>query len=229
MLHLIDYSHITVILPLPSFTSTFLHLSTIYFTFLHLTPTSSYFVLFCFILFWFILFYVQKHGSSSHRKSSSSSSSTHSHSHSSTHTYNENPLLTGSDRVLHLLPGETILDVQFQKQLLPSDSSHTQHTQNIDSSTISTRENSFSSPSSKPLGAETMKNKKSWTSGIGILTSHRVLILIVQENCSTSTSSSTSSMRLCNTLTHTDSQPSSTHTSKAHKGMRRITHASVLF
>ena len=78
-----------------------------------------------------------------------------------------------------------------------------------------------------------MKDRKSWISGIGVLTSFRVLILIVQENSSTSTSASTSTstsyMRLCNTLTHTDSPLSSAHTSKAHKGTRRITNTSILF
>ena len=76
-----------------------------------------------------------------------------------------------------------------------------------------------------------MKDRKSWISGIGVLTSFRVLILIVQENSSTSTSTSTSTsyMRLCNTLTHTDSPLSSAHTSKAHKGTRRITNTSILF
>ena len=166
----------------------------------------------------------QKHGSSGHRKSSSPSTHGHghSHSHSSMHTNNENPLLPGSDRVLQLLPGEIVLDVQYQNQLLPS--LDIPHTQDIDSSTNSTGDNSFSFSSVRPLSADTIQNKKFWTSGIGILTSLRVLILIVQETSSSSTL--TSSMRLCNSHTHTDSPHSTTrtsvHTSKSHKGMTVI-------
>lgn len=115
---------------------------------------------------------------------------------SSSNTSSSSSSSSGASRMVALQQGEVVLDIQFQSQMLPdSDTDGDAHNRAI---------GSFTSPSPQ-TGTKTVPHSQDQPLGIGVLTTHRVLVFVVQDP-------SSSPLVVTNSHTH------STHTHSACSG-----------
>ena len=79
---------------------------------------------------------------------------------------------SGASRMVALQQGEVVLDIQFQSQMLPdSDTDGDAHNRAI---------GSFTSPSPQ-TGTKSVPHSQDQPLGIGVLTTHRVVVFVVQD------------------------------------------------
>jgi hypothetical protein len=79
---------------------------------------------------------------------------------------------SGVSRMLALQQGESVLDIQFQSQLLPDT--------DTDGDALSAYRGTRPSPSTQ-MGAKSAPHRQDQPLGIGVLTTHRVLVFVVQD------------------------------------------------
>jgi hypothetical protein len=132
--------------------------------------------------------------------SSSSSSSSSSNSTSSN---------SGVSRMVALQQGEAVLDIQFQSQLLPDT--------DADGDELSAHRGTRPSHSTQ-MGAKSAPHRQDQPLGIGVLTTHRVLVFVVQDP---------SSSPLIVTNSHTHSVCSGAETAQD-KGYHTLLHRALI-
>lgn len=102
---------------------------------------------------------------------------------------------SNASRIVALLPGESVLDIQFQSQLLPnSDTDSATHSAHV----------AFRPSPSPHTGNGSTPHRQDQPLGMGVLTTHRVLVFVVQDP-------SSSSLVITNSYTHSVCSAEMTH------------------